>query len=303
MRLWIAGLALVLAGCGTLPAQEAGAFRTLAAADRDAFAALAQRESDTVNAIALSRPLSSVERENCDIGGTGACALVVDLGNGAKLSLSPTAPETRALIGALADYGTSMAELAEARDVAAAQEAAGKAGGSVKGLIALVPGAPTIVGPIIDGIVWGAGQGLVQKRRQALLAAAEKADPAVQLAARRMGAISSRLRSNLERASVMKLDAAWEAWQRAPDEPSRTAAFQAMNAAAADVNAARQIRIDYSALAQGHSRLVEALRGDGDIAAALGELQTFVGILTAARTAIAADEAADKAKETDGAPA
>ena len=296
---------MVLAGCGTLPAEEAGAFRTLASADRDAFTALAQRESDTVNAIALSRPLSSVERENCGIGKTGPCALVVDLGNGGKLSLSPTAPETRALIGALADYGTSMAELAEAKDVAAAQEAAGKAGGSVKGLIALVPGAPTVVGPIIDGIVWGAGQGLVQKRRQALLAAAEKADPAVQLAATRMGAISTRLRSNLERASVMKLDAAWEAWQRAPDQPTRTAAFQAMTAAAADVNAARQIRIEYSALAQGHARLVAALRGNGDIAAALGELETFVGILAAARTTIAADDAAAKAKakETEGAPA
>lgn len=303
MRLWIAGLALVLTGCGTLPAEEAGAFRTLAGADRDAFVGLAQRESDVVNAIALSQPSASVERENCDIGGTGACVLVVELSGGGKLALSPTAPETRALIGALADYGTSMAELAEAKDVAAAQEAAGKAGGSVKGLIALVPGAPTVVGPIIDGIVWGAGQALVQKRRQALLAAAEKADPAVQLAATRMGAISLRLRSNLERASVIKLDAAWEAWQRAPDEATRTARFQAMTAAAADLNAARQIRIDYGALAQGHARLVTALRGNGDISAALGELQTFVGILAAARTAIATDEAAAKAKETDGAPA
>lgn len=296
MRLWIAGLALLLSGCGTLPAGEAGAFRTLASANRDSFTGLSQRESDLVNAIALSQPTASVERENCDLGGTGTCALVVELADGGRFILSPTAPETRALIGGLATYGDSMAELAEAKDVDAAQDAAAKAGASVKGLAAMVPGAPSIIGPVIDGIVWGAGQGMVQKRRRALLAAAEKADPAVQLAARRMGEISGRLRSNLERASVMKLDAAWAAWQRAPDEATRAARFQAMATAAAELNTARQIPIDYSALAQGHARLVEALRGNGGLGAALGELQTFVGILNAVRTAAEADDAAAKAK-------
>src|SRR5688572_17733636 len=154
MRLWIVCLALVLAGCGTLPAEEAGAFRTLSAADRDAFAALAKQESDVVNAIVLARPDGSLERENCDLGQTGACDLVMAFRGGAEFRLGPTAPETRALIGALATYGDSMATLAEARDVVAAQDAAGQAGGSVKSLVALVPGAPSVVGPVIDGIVW-----------------------------------------------------------------------------------------------------------------------------------------------------
>lgn len=290
MRFLVAGLALVLAACGTLPAQEAGAFRTLASADRDAFAALAQKESDVVGAIALAQPDGSLERDNCDIGGAGVCELLVASPRG-ELRLSPTAPETRALIGALAAYGESMAELAEAKDVEAARLAAGKAGGSVKGLVVLVPGAPAIAGPVIDGLVWVSGQGMVQKRRRALLDAADKADPAVQLAAQRMGAISARLRSNLERAAVMKLDAAWEAYQRAPDEAARAAQFQAVSAAAADLNAARQIRTDYDALAQGHARLRAALAGSGDPAAAMGELQTFIGILTAARAAMAQDGA------------
>lgn len=289
MRLWIVSAALLLSACGTLPAPEAGAFRALSAADRDAFAALAQKESDTVNAIVLDRPSGSLERNNCDLGGQGACELLVAFPDGAQFRLSPTAPETRALIGALAAYGDSMASLAEAKDVKAAQDAAGKAGGSVKGLIALVPGAPSVAGPIVDGIVWAGAQGLVQKRRVALRQAAGKADPAVRLAAERMGAISARLRSNLERAAVMKLDAAWEAWQRAPDDATRKAKFAAVTAAAADLNAARQIRTDYSALADGHGRLVEALNGNGDPAAAMGQLESFVGILTAARTAMAED--------------
>lgn len=285
MRLWIVSAALLLAACGTLPAQEAGAFRTLSAADRDAFAALAQKESDTVNAVVLSRDDGSLERDNCDLGGQGACELVVAFPDGAAFRLSPTAPETRALIGALAAYGDSMAGLAEAKDVKAAQDAAGRAGGSVKGLVALVPGAPAVVGPVIDGVVWAGNQGLVGKRREALRKAAAKADPAVQLAAGRMAAISARLRSNLERAAVMKLDAAWEAWQRAPDEATRKTKFAAVTAAAAELNTARQVRTDYSALADGHRRLVAALDGQGDPAEAMGQLESFIGILAAAKAA------------------
>ncbi|ATQ41384.1 hypothetical protein CSW64_02615 [Caulobacter mirabilis] len=290
MKLWIVGLALVLAGCGTLPAREAGAFRTLAAADRDAFVALAAKESETVNAIALARPGGSLERDNCDIGGSGACELLVAFPDGASFRLAPTASETRALITALAAYGDAMAELAEAQDVAAAQAAAGRAGAAVKGLVAVIPGAPTLAGPIVDGVVWASNQGLVEKRRAALRQAAERADPAVRLAAERMGRVSDRLKSNLERAAVMKLDAAWEAWQRAPDDATRQAQFALAATAAVDVNAARQVRTDYRPLADGHATLVQALRGGGDPAAALGELQTFVGILTAAKSAMAETE-------------
>lgn len=294
MRLWIAGLgiaglALILAGCATLPADEAGAFRTLSSADRDAFTALGKQESDVVNAIMLARDDGSLERDNCDLGGSGACELVLQFPREPEWRLGPTAPETRALIGALAAYGDSMATLAEAADVTAAQEAAGKAGGSVKNLVNLVPGAPSVVGPVIDGIVWASNQGMVQKRRSALRQAAEKADPAVKLAAERMEAISARLRSNLERAAVRKLDAAWEAWQRAPDAATRQQKYMAVTAAAAELNTARQVRTDYSALADGHHKLVQALNGAGDPVAAMGELETFIGILSAARAAAEKD--------------
>lgn len=298
---------LALSGCATLPAKQAGAFNALAAADRDAFQALATQENAALTDFAkgyLQRnPTAKVETRDCDVSSVipapaappAPCkvvllparppglpaAVVVE-----PISITVAAPETRALIASLADYGATMAELAEAKDVEAAQAATTKVGTSVKGLIAIVPGAPALLGAVVDLAVWAGNQSFKEKRRKALYEAALNADGAVEKASEAMGAIALRLRSNLEFAAKAKLVAAEEAYSLTPNDQT----FTALVTATAEMNAARAVRTDYSALSKGHKALVQALKNDADPVVALGQLETFLGLLNAARTAAAKDE-------------
>lgn len=305
MRLWIALLALVLSGCAALPAKQAGAFSTLAGADRDAFEALAAQENaaltDYAKGYLRRNPGSRVEVRDCQLSPAlpgprpmPACKVVLiprtpaSMPAGVTLepiSIAAAAPQTRLLIGGLADYGASMAELAEAKDLDDARAATSKVGDSVKGLVATIPGAPALAGAVIDIAVWATNQSFQQKRRKALLEAARNADGAVQTAARQMGVISLRLRENLELAALEKLTEANEAYAAAPNDQT----FTALVTATAQVNAARSVRTDYSALAKGHQDLIRALEDDVDPVAALGEIQTFVSLVAAAKTAAAKD--------------
>ncbi len=301
MRLWIAGLSLVLAGCGTLPAKEAEAFRVLAVADRDAFGALAADESKAVNEFALDyltdQPDAKLTLNGCGVDQRGACELALrdaddEASGDPGVTLGLAAPETRALIASLAAYGEGMSELATAKDLDAAKQSAAKAGASVKGLAQLLPGAPEMIGPVVDGAVWLAALGLQEKRRRALLAAAEKADPVVAEAADRMGLIAVRLRANLERTAASDVRKAKLAFDSEPDPVKRAARLQDLLAATEKLNKVRQVRTDYSALKRGHALLVSTLRSNnGDPARAMAELQTFVGILQAIKTASEKEDA------------
>ncbi len=285
----VAASALVLAGCATaLPTGEATVFQKLAGADRDAFDGLARAESDAVTGFAMDHyQAGALAPADCG-GGPSAkpCAITFTLSPAAPLRLEQTAPQTRALIGALADYGDRMALLATAKDITDAQGAAAGAGTAVKAL-ATAAGAPAIVGVVVDAAVWAEKSALVNARRKALLQAATAADPAVGKAAARMGAIAEHLKSNLQTISASRIDQAQLDLLAAKQDPAAArAAVAAMIQAAHDLQAARGLNTDYSALATAHQKLVAALKDPHpSLSEALGDLNTFLGLLKQAQAA------------------
>lgn len=113
-------------GCAhKLPIDDAVAFRTLATANRDSFRALAKSANESLITFVsrrLQEGAGEVSYVGCKLAPIGdeakqACTVVWTPKLGKGLELRPTAPATRALIGALADYGDQMATLAEAKDV------------------------------------------------------------------------------------------------------------------------------------------------------------------------------------------
>lgn len=317
--------ALLLGGCAhKLPVDDATAFRTLATANRDSFQALAKSENDSVTTF-VSRRLEEGKGEvayvGCKLEPTGdeakqPCAVLWSPKTGQPIELRPTAPATRALIGALAGYGDQMATLAEAEDVTQAQASVEGVATSIKALGTAV-GLGPIAGVIVDAASWLGKGRMVDKRRRALLAAAEKADPAVQLASRRMGEIAVRLRDNLSVTAHSRISDAYlqlseskapnatavadgqetsrsEANAGPPQEsdtiaagPSPTAsAFAELLLATQDFQAARDLSVDYSSLGTAHTKLIRALRDPTrSTAEALADMKTFLTLLKAAETA------------------
>ncbi len=321
-RVMFAVSALALAGCATaLPTGEATVFQKLASADRDAFDGLARAESDAVTGFATDHYQTGVlAPADCRDGpASKPCAITFTLSPAPPLRLEQTAPQTRALIGALADYGDRMAVLATAKDITDAQGAAAGAGSAVKALAAAA-GAPAIVGVVVDAAVWAEKNALVNARRQALLQAATAADPAVGKAASRMGAIAEHLKSNLQTISASRIDQAQldlvaarqdQAADRAQlaamgppkdaaaalvrsqtlaqldrHDAAGRAAVAAMIQAGHDLQAARGLSTDFSALATAHQKLVAALKDPHpSLSEALGDLNTFLALLKQAQAA------------------
>jgi hypothetical protein len=296
-------VALAIGGCAhSLPTDQAEAFRTLATANRDSFGALGKQESEAVSALIMREAAAGrgvVSSEHCDLAPRDAdrgkpCALVwKDARSGAEVTLRPTAANARAVIGALSVYGDQMATLAEAQDIAQAQASVASVGKAVNGLFAAV-GVPPIGAVVVDALAAIQKSRLVDQRREVLLVAAERADPAVALASDRMTEISRRLQSNLTIAASKRLSDAELAY-RAPVAGETAAAAQARRTAALaemvkgsnDLQAARDLATDYSALADAHRKLIAALRRpEGSTADAIADLKTFLGLLKAAEGAV-----------------
>lgn len=306
MRSLVLAAATLVGGCAhNLATDEATAFKTLANANRDSFRSLATSESDAVTVFVrhrLEEGNGSVAYQNCKLAPPPAevalpCVVVWTSPLGRKIELHPTAANTRALIGALADYSDEMAALAEAKDVTEAQSATEGVGTAVKAL-ATAAGAGPIASVIVDAALWVEKGRMIDKRRRALLQAAEKANPAVQRVATLMHDIGERLRSNLQFTADSRLsDAALEigAANVAPvpvGKPAndlqgvRGAAFADMVQAEQDLQAARDLNTDFGALSRAHTTLIAALRDPKrSTADALADLKTFLGLLKAAETA------------------
>lgn len=338
---WAAAAAacLALSACAGLPAKEAGVFRTYAAADRDAFVGVAAAERTAVVEVVSETAATGdipLTFENCNVAETNdsgdPCIAVYatpsEVGVARTpsserdvLKLSQAAPKTRALIGALADYGEEMATLAEAADIAEAKTQTAAVGTAVTGLLSAV-GAPPVLGPIIDLAVWGRQKQLVEARREALLQAARKADPGVKLLTVQLRAVTTQLKRNLISANGQKLAnarlAALEAKLSSEDlaaqlkrldasagsPNSKIPAREALNlaistsaqrartanalllAAADALQAARNIPTDYSRLEVAHTALLEALEDpDTDLSTILTGLAELVGKINAVKTA------------------
>ena len=287
-------LLLFAAGCAhQLPSDEATAFKTLASANRDSFEALAKTEDQSVKMFAQRRVIDGngfLAPQGChQAKPEETCVLVWNTSSGVDLRLEPTAAKTRALIGALADYGEQMATLAEAKDVTEAQGSLDGVSTAVKGLMTVV-GIPAIGGVVVDAATWFQKGRMIDKRRRALLQAAQTADPAVQLAATRMGEIIKHLRNNLmmtagERIADASLAAAPGSENKTPAGEKR-AALADMIQAAQDLQSARDLSTDYSSLATAHSKLVTALRDPRRrTSEVISDLKTFLSLLEAAKAA------------------
>ena len=318
----LAVAALALVGCATaLPTDEATAFQKLASADRDAFAGLAKVESDAVAGFASDHYQAGLlAPSGCGLAATDKpCAITFTLAPAAPVTLEEAAPKTRAIIGALADYGDRMATLATAKDITDAQGAAAGVGTAVKAL-ATAAGAAPIVGVVVDGAVWAEKNALVNARRKALLQAAAKADDAVGVAADQMTRISAALKSNVQATAAARLsqaqldlaiikraelaDQAQLAALSPPKDPTAVlaryqvltqldrdrgdarSAVGAMIQAAHDLQAARDLDTDYAPLKRAHGKLVKALaEPHPSISEALGDLNTFLDLLKQAEAA------------------
>jgi hypothetical protein len=299
-------IALVaLSGCAhKLPSDEALAFKTLASANKDSFQALATSEHDAVS-LYVARQLQvdkgKVAYVNCGLiapaDAQTPCAVIWTPPSGDPIELRPTAANSRALIGALASYGEQMATLAEAKDITEAQSSADGVTTSIKALATAVGFGP-IAAVAIDGASWAHKTAIVNNRRRALLQAAEKADPAVELAAQRMKAIATRLKNNLVLTASTRLSDASLAIaaeqellrKKAPGKPGDPKIIAASTAemvkAANDLQAGRDLSTDYSALRSAHAKLISALKKPkGSTAEALADIKTFLTLLKAADTA------------------
>lgn len=316
---------VLLGGCAhKLPVDDATAFRTLATANRDSFQALAKSENDSVTTFVsrrLEEGAGDVSYVGCKLAPVGdeakqPCTVVWAPKSGKGFELRPTAPATRALIGALAGYGDQMATLAEAKDVTQAQASVDGVATSIKALGTAV-GLGPIAGVIVDATSWLGKGRIVDKRRRALLAAAEKADKAVQLTSVRMGEIAVRLRDNLSVTANSRItdaylrvgeakaaiattaadslnDAGSEAATDATPATAASAAgpspmataFAELVQATQDFQAARNLSVDYSSLGTAHTKLIRALRDPKrSTAEALADLKTFLTLLKAAENA------------------
>jgi transcription elongation GreA/GreB family factor len=109
------------------------------------------------------------------------------------LALVEGAPHTRKLIKAVASYAAAMADLAEAKDVAAAKANVDAAEKSIETLFTISVGAPAA--GFTKAIAAIAKGRMTQARRNALLAAAREADPAIKVAADQLTEISSQSRA------------------------------------------------------------------------------------------------------------
>ena len=165
------------------------------------------------------------------------------------------------------------------------------AGGAVSGLIAVVlPGSDAITRPIMGAAVLALHGKLVARRRQLLLVNAQAAKPAIDTASARMTEIAGLARQNILIASAAAVRRAQRALGdlRAPDQPGaqdpfrerRTDEAAALIRAGRDLNGAKRLRTDFSALAKAHDALIAKLEDSGvSIEGAQADLDSFLALL------------------------
>jgi len=308
-----------LSACATLPAPEAIAFRKIAEADRVRFSAITVTEREAVTGMAVRQVAANrgkIDYTNCATRDVGDCRLSYQL-DGLVIDLGQSAPNMRRLIDHISDYAGSMADLAEAKDIDLATDKAGGAADAAASLAAVV-GVP-FVKPALDAVVQLFRADLVARRRRLMLENARAAQPVIVAAAARMSAIAEPVKTNILAAAGIDLEEAGgalessqaratalvqrvqrlrqdtasgrgRAEERLDGTEARLEAVQAARAAQAEaairagnaVSVARRIDTDFSALAEGHGKLVARLADPSvSLDQALGDINRFLAVLDA----------------------
>ena len=284
----------LLAGCTqTLPAPEAGAFRTMATLGRDDFARRVGGEYQALvadAALELRANRGRVTVGGCEPQDQGDCVVTYTDDTLRSVPLVGAAPNARVLIGGIATYATRMADLAEAKDLDELRAKAEAAGGSAKALaLVALPTGPLagMVAPLIDAAFWAANASRVDHRRRALLRIATATQPAIDSAADTLNTMTGLLRETpiehvasrlnatkdaitisqvqeralrLRAAQMRSAVAAARLMARADDlRDRRDADFETLMAQRADLNMLRTPAMDYRTLAEAHRTLIDKL--------------------------------------------
>lgn len=320
------GLMIALAGCATLPQREATAFKTIASADSDSFDKATTRDlqSRTEAAVIQSAATGiSVETTNCDQSTAPASTVIdntqcevtmtgVDI---PPLALVEGAPHTRKLIKAVASYAAAMADLAEAKDVAAAKANVDAAEKSIETLFT-ISGVGAPAAGFTKAIAAIAKGRMTQARRNALLVAAREADPAIKIAADQLTQISKSIKGNLLDSAVVRLnryqsalDLATETGKKLQakystlsagsgsadardqlrvminaEQARRVDAGNALVRTVADIRLARGMEADFSGLAKAHTALINALeKPEVGMTSAFDGINSFLDAVSSAK--------------------
>lgn len=322
----ICALIIALAGCATLPQREATAFKTIASADADSFgkATASDLRSRTEAAVIQSAATGiSVETMNCDQS-TAPAGTMIDktqcevkmTGVGTPpLALVEGAPRTRKLIKAVATYAAAMADLAEAKDVAAAKANVDAAEKSIETLFTISGVAAPAAG-FTKAIAAIAKGRMTKARRNALLAAAREADPAIKVAADQLTEISKSIKGNVLDSAAVRLNRYQSALDRATEtgkrlqakysalpagagradardqlrvmidgeQARRVDAGNALVRTAVDIRLARGMETDFSGLAKAHTALINALdKPEVGMTSAFDGINSFLDAVSSAK--------------------
>jgi len=312
--------ALSLTACATLPQREATAFKTMAKADADAFGKGTAAEVASVTEAAIIQPSRGglgIEARNCEasLPATAKCEIRLTGDGAPPMELVEGAPRTRKLIAAIASYGAAMADLAEAKDVAAAKANVDSAEKSIETLATLTGvGAPAAgIAKMVAAIAKGR---LTEARRKALLEAAIAADPAIQVAATNLGKIAIEIRKNILDSATVRINRYQLAFDRASatgrdlqkqyealpkgtpgdaerqrlrvmidlEQSHRVDAGNAIVRTAADIRLARGMQVDFTGLSKAHAALIAALRDPKvGLTAAFEGLNSFLDAVSSAK--------------------
>lgn len=303
----------------TLPAPEAGAFRTIATLSRDEFTQRVDREYQAQIAN-VARELRA-NRGRVVVAGCGSqdqidCTVTYTDGP-LSMSLVSAAPKARALIGSIANYGNRMAELAEAKDLEELRTKAEAASGAAKALaLVVMPAGPIagMVAPLLDAAFWAANARRIDRRRRALLEIATATQPAIDQAAATLTAITRPLRETSVDEIALRLNATKNAItlgqvqerslrKKAAARPGQSSSARLINTAdrirdqravdfqtlmhqQAELNAARAPGLDYQKLADAHRKLREKLANPRvSLENAMRDLDFLIATASAAATA------------------
>lgn len=288
--------ALSLTSCATLPQREATAFKAMAKADANAFGKGTTAEVASLTEAAIIQPSRTglgIEAKNCEaeLPATAKCEIRLTGEGAPSMELVEGAPRTRKLIAAITSYGAAMADLAEAKDVAAAKANVDSAATSIETLATLTGvGAPAA--GIVKMVAAIAKGRLTEARRKALLEAAIASDPAIQVAATNLGKIATEIRNNILDSATVRISRYQLAFDRASstgrdlqkqydalpkgasgdaerlrlrvlidqEQSNRVDAGNAIVRTVADIRLARGMQVDFNGLAKAHAALIDALR-------------------------------------------
>lgn len=292
----LSAFAVLAVSCASLPTKETTAFNTVASASNVSFANLSTVEADALKSDQLAAVADGQKKlmlsDSCVANTSSSEPCVIIIGELAArsasqgLALVSRTKRVQKLISGIADYGAAMSDLAAAKDLQAADDAAARAATSLKTLVSAVdPPVAAVAGPVIDALVFANNQLQVAKRRKLMLTLAIAGQPVIDGAVEVMAREAVQLRATLidlreKRLMALKQGYDDDQQRRTLDGASRAALIQQIVLAAGDLSDARAIETDFTPLSKCHAGVVAALKNPkADVNESVQQAQAFLKVL------------------------